>query len=260
MRLEGKTAIITGATQGLGRAIALDFATEGASMLLADIQGEKVAQVAALIGENGGRAEAIEADVTNATDIDRMIARAIELHGSVEILVNDAGGSGNQGIQDITDVTEEQWDATVDVNLKSAFMCAKAIVPHMRERGYGRIVNISSFSAKGNFGELGTTAVRLPYAAAKSGILGFTYQLARDLGSDGIYVNAVMPGFILTEPGARVHDRYEELAEDVQERMTRTVPLGRAGRPDDVAKAVTFLASDDASYTTGAVLEVTGGR
>ncbi|HAL46761.1 MAG: SDR family oxidoreductase [SAR202 cluster bacterium] len=260
MRLEGKTAIITGAAQGLGRAIALDFASEGAAMLLADIQGEKVAQVAALIGENGGQAEAIEVDVTNASAVDRMVARALELYGSVDILVNDAGGSGNQGIQDITDVTEEQWDATVDVNLKSAFLCAKAIVPHMRERGYGRIVNLSSFSAKGNFGELGTTAVRLPYAAAKSGILGFTFQLARDLGPDGIYVNVVQPGFILTEPGARVHDRFEELPDDVRDRMTRATPLGRPGRPDDVAKAVTFLASDDASYTTGSVLEVTGGR
>jgi len=260
MRLEGKKAIITGAAQGLGRAIALDFAAEGAEMLLADIQGEKVAQVAALIGENGGRAEVVEVDVTDAARVEAMIQSAIALFGDVDILVNDAGGSGTVGIQHIEDVTEEMWDAQIDLNLKGTFLACKAMVPLMRKRGYGRIVNISSSTAKGNFGALGTSAIRLPYASAKSGIIGFTYQLAKDVARDGIYVNAVMPGFILTEEGARVRGRYEILNENDQANMTSTVPLGRSGRADEVAKAVTFLASDDASYTTGTILEVTGGR
>jgi NAD(P)-dependent dehydrogenase (short-subunit alcohol dehydrogenase family) len=260
MRLEGKKAIITGAAQGLGRAIALDFAAEGAEMLLADIQGEKVAQVAALIGENGGRAEVVEVDVTDAAQVEAMVQRAVAIFGNVDILVNDAGGSGTVGVQHIEDVTEEMWDAQIDLNLKSAFLVCRAMVPRMRSQGHGRIVNISSASAKGNFGPLGTSAIRLPYASAKSGIIGFTYQLAKDVGPDGIYVNAVMPGFILTEEGARVNDRYGILTEEEQANMTSTVPLGRAGRPDDIAKAVTFLASDDASYTTGTILEVTGGR
>ena len=260
MRLEGKKAIITGAAQGLGRAIALDFAAEGAEMLLADIQGEKVAHVAALIGENGGRAEVVEVDVTDAAQVEAMIQSAIALFGDVDILVNDAGGSGTVGIQHIEDVTEAMWDAQIDLNLKGTFLACRAMVPLMRNRGYGRIVNISSSSAKGNFGALGTSAIRLPYASAKSGIIGFTYQLAKDVASDGIYVNAVMPGFILTEEGARVRGRYEILNENEQANMTSTVPLGRPGRADEVAKAVTFLASDDASYTTGTILEVTGGR
>ena len=164
------------------------------------------------------------------------------------------------GIQHIEDVTEEAWDVSVDLNLKAAFLACRTIVPHMRTHGYGRIVNISSSSAKGSFGSLGTSAIRLPYAAAKSGILGFTHQLAKDVAPDGIYVNAVMPGAILTEQGARVHSRFEGLSREAQDSMVRTIPLGRLGRADEVAKAVSFLASDDASYITGAVLEVTGGR
>lgn len=260
MRLEGKTAIITGAAQGLGRAIALDFAAEGAQMLLADIQAEKAAGVAALIGENGGRAEAVEVDVTDPSQVEGMVQRAIGLFSGVQILVNDAGGSGTVGVQHIEDVTEEQWDASVDLNLKGTFLACRAMVPRMREQGYGRIVNISSSSARGHFGPLGTSAVRLPYAAAKSGIIGFTRQLARDVAPDGIYVNAVMPGFILTEEGARVRGRYEILNDEERANMTASVPLGRPGRPEEVAKAVTFLASDDASFTTGTLLEVTGGR
>lgn len=260
MRLEGKAAIITGAAQGIGRAIALEFAAEGADMLLADIQGEKVARVAAEVGERGRTAVAIRVDVTKADQVEAMLSRALEAFGRVDILVNDAGGSGNTGILRIDDVSDEAWDATADLNLKGVFLCCRAVVPHMRQRGYGRIVNLSSSSAKGAFGDLTTTAVRLPYAAAKSGVLGFTYQLARDLAPDGIYVNAVMPGFILTEPGARVRGRYEALPSQAQRAMVQSVPLGRPGRAEEVAKAVAFLASDDASYTTGSVLEVTGGR
>ena len=260
MRFEGKAAIITGAAQGVGRAIALDFAAEGADMLLVDIQGDKVAQTAAIVGEHGGNALSMQVDVTQADQVEAMVQRDAEAFGKIDVLVNDAGGSGNVGILRIEDVTEESWDTSVDLNLKGVFLCCRAVIPHMRRQGYGRIVNISSASAKGGFGALGTSAIRLPYAAAKSGVLGFTYQLAKDVAGDGIYVNAVMPGFILTEPGARVRSRYEALSEEEQREMVSSVPLGRPVRPDEVARAVSFLASDDASYTTGTVLEVTGGR
>ena len=260
MRLQGKAAIITGAAQGIGRAIALELAAEGADTLLADKQGEKVAQVAALIGEQGRSAAGMSVDVTEGDQVEAMVRRAVELLGRVDILVNNAGGSGTVGIQRIEDISDEAWNETLDLNLMGTFLCCRAVVPQMREQGYGRIVNISSSSTRGSFGPLGTSAVRLPYAAAKSGILGFTTQLAMDLAPEGIYVNAVMPAFTLTEPGARVRGRYEALDAEAQSAMVEGIPLGRPGRPEDVAKAVAFLASDDASYTTGSVLEVTGGR
>lgn len=260
MRLEGNAAIITGAAQGIGRAIALEFAAQGADMLLADMQPEKLTAVAAEVGEMGRKAIPVAVDVTNASQVREMVDRAIQEFGRIDVLVNDAGGSGNIGIQHIEDVTDDMWDHIVDINLKSAFMCSREVIPHMRRQQSGRIVNISSSSAKGHFGDLGTSAIRLPYAAAKSGIIGFTYQLAKDVAPDGIYVNAVMPGFVLTESGARVNDRFQELSEKAKDEMTSAVPLGRAGDPQEVARAVSFLASTEASFTTGTVLEVTGGR
>ena len=260
MRLDGKIAIVTGAAQGLDRAIALQFAAEGADMLLADIQEQKVAQVAGEVGELGRKAIAISVDVTRPADVEFMVNRATEAFGHVDILVNDAGGSGNVGVQHIENVSADAWDATVDLNLKGVFLCCRAVVPEMRRQGHGRIVNISSSSAKGAFGPLTTSAVRLPYAAAKSGVIGFTTSSPRTSPEMASTSTPVLPGFILTESGARVRGRYEHLSREEQEGMAQAVPLGRPGRPDEVAKAVLFLASDEASYTTGAILEVTGGR
>lgn len=260
MRLEDTTAIITGSAQGIGRAIALEFASQGADMLLADMQSEKLAKVAAEVGEMGRKAIPVTVDVTDSSKVLEMVERAMQEFGRIDVLVNDAGGSGNIGIQHIEDVTDDMWDHIVDINLKSAFLCCREVIPHMRRQRSGRIVNISSSSAKGHFGDLGTSAIRLPYAAAKSGIIGFTTQLAKDVAPDGIYVNAVMPGFVLTETGARVNDRFVELSAQAKVDMTTNVPLGRAGGPEEVAKAVSFLASAEASFTTGSVLEVTGGR
>jgi NAD(P)-dependent dehydrogenase (short-subunit alcohol dehydrogenase family) len=260
MSFEGKTAIITGAAQGIGRAVALEFAERGANLLLADIQSAKVESVAAEIRASGSKATATAVDVTDSNSVASMVELAISEFDQVDILVNDAGGSGTEGVLRIEEVSEDRWDAQVDLNLKGAFLCCKAIVPHMRRRGSGRIVNLSSSNAKGHFGPLNTSGIRLPYAAAKAGIIGLTAQLARDLGRSGIYVNCVLPGFILTEEGARVRGRYEELQQASQEAMAEAVPLGRAGRADEVAKAVAFMASDEASYITGTVLDVTGGR
>ncbi|MFP6569071.1 MAG: SDR family NAD(P)-dependent oxidoreductase [Dehalococcoidia bacterium] len=260
MSFEGKTAIITGAAQGIGRAVALEFAERGANLLLADIQSAKVESVAAEIRASGSKATATAVDVTDSNSVASMVELAISEFEQVDILVNDAGGSGTEGVLRIEEVSEDRWDAQVDLNLKGAFLCCKAIVPHMRRRGSGRIVNLSSSNAKGHFGPLNTSGIRLPYAAAKAGIIGLTAQLARDLGRSGIYVNCVLPGFILTEEGARVRGRYEELQQASQEAMAEAVPLGRAGRADEVAKAVAFMASDEASYITGTVLDVTGGR
>jgi NAD(P)-dependent dehydrogenase (short-subunit alcohol dehydrogenase family) len=154
MRLDGKTAIITGAAQGIGRAVALEFAAEGADMLLADIQGAKVAQTAADVQRRGRRAVVLSTDVTAADQVEAMVQRAQETFGRVDILVNDAGGSGDVGIRRIDDVSEDRWGDIVDLNLKSAFLCCRAVVGQMREQGYGRIVNISSSTARGTFGDL----------------------------------------------------------------------------------------------------------
>ena len=259
MSFEGKTAIITGSAQGIGRAVALEFAERGANLLLADIQSAKVESVAAEIRASGSKATATAVDVTDLNSVASMVELALSEFEQVDFLVNDAGGSGTEGVLRIEEVSEDRWDAQVDLNLKGAFLCCKAIVPHMRRRGSGRIVNLSSSNAKGHFGPLNTSGIRLPYAAAKAGIIGLPAQLARDLGRSGIYVNCVLPGFILTEEGARVRGRYEELQRASQEAMAEAVPLGRPGRAEEVAKAVAFMASDDASYITGVALDVDGG-
>ena len=259
MQLQDRVAIVTGSAQGIGRAIAKKLASGGARVLATDIQGEKVARVAEEIGEAGGIALPFGADVSNAVEVDQMVQLALDNYGQIDILVNNAGGSGNIGLDHIEDISEELWDQIVDGNLKSAFLCCRGVVPHMKSKRSGKIVNFSSMTARGTFGPRGTSAVRLPYAGAKSGIIGFTAQLAKDLGEFNINVNAVMPGFVLTEPGARVADRFTALSSEEQEHQRTSIPLGRPGEPHEVAAVVAFLVSDEASYVSGAVIPVSGG-
>ncbi len=255
----GKTAIVTGAAQGIGLAIARELSVGGARLVVCDLQGDRVERTAAELRDDGAEAVAFQANLTATEEVNELIALAVRTYGRVDILVNAAGGSGNIGITDVEDVTDDIWDSVLDSNLKSAFLCCRAVAPHMKRQGYGKIVNFSSMSAKGAFGARGTTAARLPYAGAKAGIDGFTKQLAKDLAPSGVYVNAIMPGFILTEPGARVARRFAELSGEEQEGMLLNVPLGRPGRAEEVARVAAFLASDDASYVSGAIVEVNGG-
>ena len=259
-RVPGKVALVTGAAQGIGRAVAEALGDAGASLVISDRQAEKLCHVVTELTARGYKVVGAAADVTNATQVEQVVQQGLTAFGQLDILVNNAGGSGNVGIEQIEDVTEELWDTIVNANLKSAYLCCRAVVPHMKARRQGSIINFSSMSAKGAFGSLGTSAVRLPYTGAKAGIIGFTSQLAKDLGPFGIRVNAVMPGFILTQPDARVAQRYEVLSVEEQEAMLRPIPLGRPGHPEEVAAVVLFLASAAASYVSGATIEVNGGR
>jgi NAD(P)-dependent dehydrogenase (short-subunit alcohol dehydrogenase family) len=259
-RLDGNVALVTGAAQGIGRATAEALAAAGAHLIVSDRQTDKLQDVVAVLQAQGYKVISAPADVTNRAQVQGMVQQGLKAYGAIDILVNNAGGSGNIGVEQIEDIPEALWDEIVDANLKSAFLCCQAVVPHMKSRRQGSIVNFSSMSAKGAFGARGTSAARLPYAGAKAGIIGFTSQLAKDLGPFGIRVNAVMPGFILTQPDARVAQRYEELSRAEQEDMVRPVPLGRPGRPEEVAAVVLFLASGAASYVSGTIIEVNGGR
>ena len=187
-----------------------------------------------------------------------MVRAAVEAFGRVDILVNNAGGSGTVGAADIEETSAELWDQVLATNLTGTFLCCRAVVPHMKARRYGRIVNFSSVAVRGSFGPLLTVGARLPYCAAKAGVQALTYQLAKDLGPWNITVNVVVPGFTLTEPGARVHGQFADLTDEERRALVAPIPLGRPGQPGDVAWAVQFLAADESGYVSGATLEVSG--
>jgi meso-butanediol dehydrogenase / (S,S)-butanediol dehydrogenase / diacetyl reductase len=234
--LAGKAAIVTGGGSGIGRAICLRFAAEGASVVVADIVGERAEEVAAEIG-----ARAVQADVTVAADVARMVAASER----VDVLVNNAGyGFGN----DLLEIDEETWDEEVAVNLKAAFLCSKAVLPGMIERGGGVIVNIASVNGIAFF-------ANEPYSAAKAGMINLTRSMAARYGPQGIRAVAIAPGTIRTPLWQERVDKEPAIFE----RLVRWYPLRRVGEPEDVAAAAAFLASDDASWITGEVLRVDGG-
>jgi 3-oxoacyl-[acyl-carrier protein] reductase len=258
--LAGRVAIVTGAAQGLGLATAQALIAAGARVLVADVQTDKVQAAARTLASQEGVCLGVGVDVTRAAEVEAMVRAALDAFGRIDILVNNAGGSGTVGVADIEETSEELWDRIVGTNLKGAFLCCRAVVPHMKSRRYGRIINLSSAAVRGSFGPLRTVGGRLPYSAAKAGVQGLTYQLAKDLGPFNITVNVVVPGFTLTEAGARVHGQFAELTDEDRHALIDPIPVGRAGEPRDIAWAVRFLAADESSYVSGATLEVTGGR
>lgn len=244
MTFEGKVAVVTGASRGIGRAIALHLGGQGASVVVNYAASSEAAeQTAQAIREAGGEASVMQADVGHMAQAQALIGHAIERFGELHILVNNAGII-RDGL--ILTMKEEDWDNVLQTNLKSAFNCSKTAVRHMLRKRYGRIINITSVG--GQMGNPGQTN----YSASKAGMIGFTKALAREVGSRKVTVNAVAAGFIDTAI-------WESTPESAKQGLAGMIPLGRIGQPEEVAQAVAFLASDEAAYITGQVLAVDGG-
>lgn len=259
MSKRARAAIITGGAGDIGFATARRLAAAGTRLCLVDIDERKLAAAAKALAKSAPRVITAAADVTDSAAVDAFVADALAAFGRIDILVNVAGGAGPRNLHQIEDIGLQDWDSVVALNLRSTFLCCRAVVPHMRRQAYGRIVNTSSTIARGKTGPVGTAGARLPYAAAKAGILGLTAQLAKDVGEFGITVNAVMPWLTLGGKGSRIRSRYEALAPQARERLVAQSPMRRPASADEVAAVIAFLVSEDASYVSGTGLPVDGG-
>jgi len=242
-RLEGKVAVITGAGRGIGAAIARRFAAEGASLVLNSLS-DSAAKVVEEITAAGGKALAVQGDVSKADDVAKVIDAAVSTFGRLDILINNAGIT-RDGL--LMRMSEEEWDAVMDTNLKSVYLCCRAALrPMLKSRGGGRIISLSSvIGLSGNAGQAN-------YAASKAGIIGFTKSLAKELSSRQVTVNAIAPGFIVTDMTAG-------MSEEAKQTLLKRIPLGTLGSAEDIASIAAFLTSDEAKYITGQTLTVDGG-
>lgn len=244
MLLNGKTAVITGSARGLGKAIALKMASMGANIVLNDIaESESLDATAEEFRKANYRVIVTRGDVRNADDVKAMISSAVEAFGRVDILVNNAGITKDKPM---AMMSEEDWDDVLNINLKGAFLCTKFAAKQMIKQRYGRIVNIASVA--GRYGNQG----QANYSASKAGLIGLTKTTAKEFASRGVTCNAVAPGIIKSK-------MTDILPEEVRSKYLENIPLGRFGTPEDVAGVVAFLASDDASYITGQVIDIDGG-
>jgi len=251
LRLKDKVALVTGAARGIGAAIAKALAKEGANIIINDINTEGVEDVVREIEDFDRKCVVIKSDVSDERQVRGMVNKIISTFGRIDILVNNAGGSlGTPHL--LEDVTEEMWDKVIDVNLKGAFLCSKMVAKFMIKQKAGKIINVSSKA-----GKYGGDMTGPQYVSAKAGVSGLTRQLAKELGPYGINVNAIAPGLVLTERVKRMW----EMRKTKQERevILKAIPLRRPSTPDEQAKVVVFLCSDEASYITGVTIDVNGG-
>jgi 3-oxoacyl-[acyl-carrier protein] reductase len=242
--LSGKVALVTGGSRGIGRSASLALAESGASVAVNYVSNQSAAdEVVRMINDGGGRAVALQGDVSHADDAKRLIDETVSALGGLHILVNNAGLTQDDLIMRMS---EDAWDRVLDIDLRGAFLCTKAALRPMIRQRWGRIINIASVAGLvGNAGQAN-------YAAAKAGLIGFTKAVAKEVASRTITSNAIAPGFVATEMTA-------DLTEGQQQAVLQLVPLGRGGTPDDIAPAVVFLASEEAGYITGSVLAIDGG-
>lgn len=243
MELKDQIAVVTGAGRGIGRAVALELAGRGATVVLVARSRDQLEQVAAEIAQAGGQAAVMPADVADAEQVQAMVDQTIEKYEKIDILVNNAGVTRDTVL---LRMKEADWDTVISVNLKSAFLCTKAVSKGMLRKRYGRIVNMTSV-----IGQIGN-AGQSNYAASKAGLIGFTQSIARELASRNITVNAVAPGYIATE-------MTDGLPEKIKEQVMAQIPMGRMGEPGDVASLVSFLVGPTSAYITGQVFNVDGG-
>jgi 3-oxoacyl-[acyl-carrier protein] reductase len=243
MKLEGRVALVTGASQGIGHACALALAREGASVAVAARNQPKLEELVSQIAASGGKAAAFVMDVAEEDQVKAGIKSALAQFGKIDILVNNAGITRDQLVMRMK---RADWDSVLNTNLTSAYLCIQSVIPSMLKQRWGRIINIASI-----FGQMGQ-AGQANYSASKAGLIGLTMAIAREVASRSITCNAVAPGFIETNMTAALSAEFKETA-------VKMIPLGRVGKPEDVASAVSFLASEEASYITGHVLNVNGG-
>ena len=241
--LEGRTALVTGAARGIGRAVAEHLANKGADLAICDLNEEWLADTAEAIRAKGRKVECLAADVSKSEDVSRVVDKVVETMGGIDILVNNAGIT-KDGL--MVRMSEEDWDAVISVNLRGTFLLTKAAARPMMKKRSGAIVNIASIIGLiGNAGQCN-------YAASKAGVIALTKSAAKELAGRGVRVNAIAPGFIESK-------MTEVLSEDVQNSMLAAIPMKRFGKPEDIARAVGFLAGEASSYITGQVLTVSGG-
>ncbi|MFC1871332.1 SDR family NAD(P)-dependent oxidoreductase [Chloroflexota bacterium] len=243
MMLSDRVAIVTGGAHGMGRSTAQRFADEGCSVAVVDILADEANKTAAKVSEKGGEALAIQCDITDSGQVQNMVEKVISKFGKVDILVNTAGLAGPA--KSIDEYSQEEWERVLAVNLSGPFLCSKYVVPHMKKREYGRIINFSSVAA------IYPKAPRISYGAAKAGLIGLTLHMAVDLAAYNILVNVILPGPVRTEffdndisPGADKDEFFKKIGQNI--------PIGRVGAPEEVAGVALFLASSLSSYVTGA--------
>ncbi len=243
MKLKDQAALVTGGGTGIGAATARLLAENGAAVMIADLNAESASATAEAITQAGGRAQAMQADVSQQAEARHAVDKTVEAFGRIDILINNAGITRDASA---IKMTPEQWDAVIGVNLSGVFYCSQVAAAHMREQGYGRIVNASSISGFGNFGQSN-------YSATKAGLVGLTRTMAIEWGRYGITVNAIAPGYIQTSMTDAIPD-------DIREASIKRIPMGRVGQPEDIARIYLFLASPETSFVTGALIVADGGQ